>query len=70
MLEAQATPTHATPAERPSIASKSHSSSTPSSATQPSIRITVESARACQACGASGLSTAFQFCGLCGQKLS
>ena len=70
MLEAQASPAHATPAERPVIAGKSHSSSTQTSASQPYIKITVESARACQACGASGLSTAFQFCGLCGQKLS
>jgi hypothetical protein len=70
MLEAHATPAHAAPADRPVIAGKSHSSSTQTSATQPSIRITVESGRACQTCGASGLSTAFQFCGLCGQRLS
>ncbi|MEN3331860.1 MAG: naphthoate synthase [Blastocatellia bacterium] len=41
----------------------------PASASQPISKIASDRERDCPSCGASGLPIAFQFCGLCGQKL-
>jgi len=41
----------------------------PASASQPMHKVAADLARDCLSCGASGLPAAFQFCGICGQRL-
>jgi enoyl-CoA hydratase/carnithine racemase len=48
---------------------ESPSETEPASTSQPISKKVSDSERDCQSCGASGLPAAFQFCGLCGQKL-
>jgi enoyl-CoA hydratase/carnithine racemase len=52
-----------------SAKSELHSEIEPESASQFIRKATSNQERDCSSCGASGLPAAFQFCGLCGQKL-
>jgi hypothetical protein len=36
---------------------------------QPIVKMAVDRKRDCRSCGAVGLAAAFEFCGLCGQRL-
>jgi len=69
MLDALAAPRHPASLERSTQAGDLQPSQVSMNVAQPTIRITIEGAHACQSCGASGLPAAFQFCGICGHRL-